>query len=449
MTRPHRILALALVSVLTGCLGEAGSGTTNPPPSGPICQDGVDCCTKDELVCSGNPDDMTTCRCHKAWVCDTAVDPKKCWQNQADTPDGKTDWTCQSLGNVEKCVRPGSDVPPGKNGWLCQSTSSGVECSRPTNTPDGKTNWTCSYSGEFKSCQKGTNPLPDGGVPPTPDLGPGGDQGVPTGDWGIPPGWTCTTNAQGELVCKKDGAGMPGGGGTFSCYWKNNVITCEGSSPTPPGGAGWTCVQNELVGGWRCTKTVQPSDIPDGSGGWNCYSGTAFGGTVCVKQPPKQPGTVCIPGTKMWCDGNGYCGWGQVTCGPDGKWKTKVDPQTGAAVLDCWELADGRRPNTKCACHFYFWNKDCCETPDCIVPPGTNGQICPQSPGKYCDYCHPTNPECINTGSKCIVTSNNETYCGLDCTGGKPCPTGASCQKLQVDGVYYWQCVPTDLSCYY
>lgn len=443
-----RFLSLGLLTLLAGCLGETGAG--NKPASGAICQDGETCCEKDELVCAGNPDSELICSCFKDWDCETAVDPEKCWQNRADTPDGETDWTCQTQGNVEQCVRPGSTVPPGKNGWTCKQTANGVECSRPTNTPDGSSEWSCSYSGEFKSCTKGTpTPQPDGGVTPSPDSGV-----PPAGDLGLPPGWNCTTNANNELVCTKDGAGMPsqgapGGGGSFNCFWKNNVITCEGSSPTPPGDGEWNCVQNELVGGWRCTKPVKPGDMPDGNGEWTCYSGTPFGGTVCVKSPPTQQGAECVPGTKKWCDGNAYCGWGQVTCGADGKWKTKVDPKTGKTVLDCAELADGRRPNTKCACHFYYWNKDCCETPDCIVPPGTNGQLCPASPGKYCDYCNPLKPECKNAGSKCIVTSNNETYCGLDCSGGKPCPTGASCQKLQVDSQYVWQCVPTDLSCYY
>lgn len=440
----RHVLALALVPFVASCVGE--SGGQNGDPAGSICQAGVDCCKKEELVCVGNPDDTTVCRCFKAWDCETAVDPQKCWQNPADVPDGKGGWTCQTLGATEKCIRPGSDVPAGKNGWSCKVAGSGVECSRPTNTPDGSSDWSCTQNGEFKNCVKGSTPQPDMGLPPPPT-----DHGVnppPDGDLGIPPGWACAKNSLGEMVCKNPD-GMPSGGGTWKCYWKNNVITCEGSSPTPPGGGGWTCVQNEFVGGWRCTKPIQPGDTPGGSGTWNCYSGTPFSGTVCVQPPPKTPGSECIPGTMKWCDGNTYCGWGQTTCGPDGKWKTKLDPQSGQMVLDCWELPDGRRPNTKCACYFYYWNKDCCENPDCIVPPGTNGQICPLSAGNYCDYCHPLNPECKGVGAKCIVTTNNETYCGQDCAGGKPCPGGSSCQKLSVDSQYFWLCVPNDLSCYY
>jgi hypothetical protein len=433
-----------------GCPGSSDEKYSPPPSGAAVCQDGIACCQEDELVCVGNPDSTTVCRCFKAWDCESAVDPKKCWQNKADVPDGNGDWTCQSQGNVEKCVRPGSDVPPSKNGWICKATGSGVECTRTTNTPDGTTNWNCSYSGEFKSCIKSGGTVGGDAGPYQDGSGVQADQGpTPTGDIGLPKGWNCATNNLGEMVCKKAGAGVPPGGGTFKCSWKANKITCEGSSAQPPGGmSGWQCVENELIG-WRCTKTITPDDYPDGTGGWNCYSGSDFNGTVCVKPPPPQQGKECNPGTKKWCDGLTYCGWGQVTCGPDGKWKTRTNPQTGQPELDCWELTDGRRPNTKCACHFFYWNKDCCETPSCVVPPSTNGQICPKSAGKYCDYCNPNAPECINAGSKCVVTTNNETFCGIDCAGGKGCPAGSSCQKLQIDNEYYWQCIPNDLSCYY
>ena len=59
----NRYPILALITLLAGCVGESASKT---PPTDSICQAGVDCCKKDELVCVGNPDDMTVCRCFKA-----------------------------------------------------------------------------------------------------------------------------------------------------------------------------------------------------------------------------------------------------------------------------------------------------------------------------------------------------------------------------------------------
>ena len=203
------------------------------------------------------------------------------------------------------------------------------------------------------------------------------------------------------------------------------------------------------MGGWRCTKKVGPDDLPPGSGTWSCTSSTAQGGATCVQTPAPKPGAECLPGTKRWCDGHSYCGWGMVTCGPDGKWKRKLDLKTMQWELDCWEPADGRRPNTQCACYFFYFNTDCCETPGCIVPAGTNGQICPASAGGYCDYCNPQKTDCKEPGAKCITTTSSETYCGRDCSGGKPCPQGSTCAAAKQGSKTYWQCVPKDMSCYY
>lgn len=138
-----------------------------------------------------------------------------------------------------------------------------------------------------------------------------------------------------------------------------------------------------------------------------------------------------------------YCGWGQVICGPDGKWKRKL---FGFGPIDCQELPDGRRPKTMCACFHTYFNAECCETPDCMVPQGQNGQICPKSAGKLCDYCNPMNPEC--TVGKCVVTNSNETFCGQDCGGGQSCPQGYKCMHLKVNNQYTHQCVPNDHSCF-
>jgi hypothetical protein len=439
-----------------GCVAES-SMTGDPPvkPGEGVCQAGTDCCKPEELVCSGNPDGTLVCTCYKSWTCDDVLTPEKCTQSPA-TPDGTGGWLCQVYQGMERCVKPGTQAPPGKNNWTCSVVNGSVECVRPTNTPDGGGSWNCSYTNEFKVCTKGVTPGSDAGVPktdgkvpPKTDTGvPKTDTGLPKTDTGVPTGWNCWKDAVGDTVCEKPGTGYPPGGGSWKCYWKGGTITCEGSSPTPPGGGGWTCTDNDLVGGFRCTKPVVPGDTPGGGGSWNCTSGSGQGGTTCVQPPPKKPGAECIPNQKMWCDGEVYCGYGQVVCAPDGKWKTKID-SNGKVILDCQELPNGARPNTVCACYFFYFNSDCCETPDCIVPPNSNGQICPASKGAFCDYCNPQKSECQAAGAKCVVTPKSETFCGQDCTGGKACPAGSMCTQVQSGGSSFWQCIPADQSCYY
>jgi hypothetical protein len=159
----------------------------------------------------------------------------------------------------------------------------------------------------------------------------------------------------------------------------------------------------------------------------------------------------CSPGQRMWCDGLDYDGWGQVDCDPaTGEWRTKIN-DAGQTVLDCRDaLSAGRRPNTPCACYHFFFNPACCERPDCLVPDGTTGQICPPSDGALCSYCNPQSAtDCKEPGAICIITNSHETFCGRLCDT-TPCPEGYSCMKLKLSGnKTTQQCVPADLSCYY
>ena len=107
-------------------------------------------------------------------------------------------------------------------------------------------------------------------------------------------------------------------------------------------------------------------------------------------------------------------------------------------------MAQGKVPNTVCACFHFFFNPMCCESPDCLVPPNTNGQICPKSKGGLCDYCNPLKPECTGRGAKCVVTNAHETFCGQDCANA-PCPQGYMCLPAKGNSK---QCVPADFSCY-
>jgi len=162
--------------------------------------------------------------------------------------------------------------------------------------------------------------------------------------------------------------------------------------------------------------------------------------------PPPPPPTQCQAGQQMWCDGLTYSGWGKVECdSATGEWKKVV--YNGKQLLDCREIDDGR-PNTTCACYHFFFNPACCETPGCVVPPGSKGQVCPPSPGQLCDYCNPLSSECVEAGAWCIVTNAHETFCGRECeTSG--CPTGFTCYAIKFKGLTTKQCVPADLSCYY
>jgi hypothetical protein len=203
---------------------------------------------------------------------------------------------------------------------------------------------------------------------------------------------------------------------------------------------------------YKCKKTETDSDIPDGKGSWTCTKGGEFNGTKCVEgapPPPPKVGQLCKINEQAWCDGHTFCGWGKVNCDPKtGTWKTIV--KNGKKVLDCWEVAN-LRPNTVCACYHTFFNPKCCERPDCIIPPGTKGQVCPASPGKLCDYCNPLNTfGCKDAGAKCVIDySSGETYCGSACAANKPCPAGYICGNFKLQGVTSKQCIPTDNSCYF
>jgi hypothetical protein len=285
--------------------------------------------------------------------------------------------------------------------------------------------------------------------------------------------WDCSKNPK---KCEQDKQ-VPSGKGAWDCKWTKDTYTCTGTpgAGEVPGGKGWTCKKNG--NDWKCEKDTvpNPSNKPDGGNYWDCEVDNELNKLKCEKKstpppstppvtppstpPPSTPPSTppsnppppipppakeCKPGTKMWCDGLQYCGWGQVVCGPKGYWKRTGF--LGLGGLDCQELPDGRRPNTKCACYHTFFNKKCCETKDCIVPAGTNGQICPKSAGKLCDFCNPLKPECTN--GKCVVTNSNETYCGQSCSSSNNCPQGYMCMSMKVKGGSTMQCVPTDYSCF-
>ncbi len=446
------IVALGGVLMLAACQGETnitpyvkGEGQSVDPFA--PCTDPNECC--ENPTCKGDPDGVMICGCADLWDC--SKNPKKCEQPRPEPPGGG-DWNCTWNEFRYTCTqeRPDGkgDTPPGGGGWSCLWNDKEFtwECTRdevpnPVNTPEGAGVWTCVVDGELIICERneGTTEPPVGG-----------------GEW------TCTTDETGKEVCEKtdENGGLPEGGGD----WKCNKITkagvpvwvCYGESDTPPGGGGWNC---EKVGGefntWKCERTETITDVPPGGGWWSCVKGSEFNGTLCEKVPteplPPTPegGGKCAVGEVMWCDGLNYCGWGQVQCDQaTGEWATKLDAD-GNTILDCYELENGHRPNTVCACYHFYYNPACCERPDCIVPTGSTGQLCPTSPGQLCDYCNPQNSECQENGARCVVTDHHETFCGRDCSNSQPCPTGYICQALKLLVGMSQQCVPADFSCYY
>jgi hypothetical protein len=419
---------------------------TNGDPYAP-CTNAGSCCQGQEVANCIDPDGKFVPGCGCAGLWDCSQNPKKC-QQTAPVPGGG-DWVCTWTEFKYTCTQknpngPGS-TPPGGGDWVCKWNDKEFqwECSKnppnPSNKPDGTTVWKCKIDVKTLVCERAGSDVPP----------PGGGT------------WDCKKDASGKEICTKtdENNGLPPGGSNWKCNRTTEngaamwVCVGDSSGSPPPGGGGWTCTQMAEFNKWKCTKLEGPSDNPPGGGWYACTKGTEFNGTVCekVQSPPTppKPGDACIVGAKMWCDGLQYCGWGQVMCDPaTGKWKTKN--VGGKEILDCQELSTGERPNTVCACYHFFFNPGCCERPDCIIPAGSNGQICPPSKGGLCDYCNPlTQGDCKATGAKCIVTNNHETFCGQLCSASAPCPSGYNCMvvKLQVGNTN--QCVPTDFSCYY
>ncbi|MCA9667039.1 MAG: hypothetical protein KC503_15675 [Myxococcales bacterium] len=243
----------------------------------------------------------------------------------------------------------------------------------------------------------------------------GGDRGLPS----IEPGWTC--HEQGI-----DGAAY---------------LTCarvgKPALPTP----GWTC---RSVGSstYVCNrKVVLALDRPDG-GSWAC-SANSDTGRVCVAGG-LPPGPGCAPGTKRWCDGLKFSGWGVATCTPEGKWPTRM--LNGAMTYDCVEPSDGARPNTICACFHPYYTPSCCERSDCIVPEGVKlgALVCPSESSTLCDPCNPQKPSC----EVCVVTNAFEAYCTKACAADGSCPSGQTCVEVKHSGTTSKRCVPQGFGCY-
>ena len=433
-----------LVSVTaTGCSDrpvDLGPNTDAGVIPSPDAEDPADC-SPGKLVCSSVVD-LHYCRCE--WVCPPGTGT---CHNRRPTPKGGG-WTCAWVNEYKyTCTAAGSKAQPPDMGhqWYCVWDDKAIswKCVKVvTPVPPGKGSWTCKVNNTRRSLTctlKNDYPDPD------------------------PATWSCKQTG-GRMFCQKKGGngGLPQGGHNWKCNKasKNGVPTwfCYGQTApgdNAPGQDGWKCVKVKTEPGkvtWRCERADGPADSPPGGGYWACVKGSEYLGTLCEKVPgqpgpPPPYGGKCAPGSRMWCDGLNYSSWGQATCLPGGQWETTVI--NGKKMLKCLDLATGRRPNTACACYHFYFNPNCCERPDCVVPTGSNGQLCPKSPGKLCDHCNPMKPECTGDGSQCVVTNAHETYCATLCATGADCPSGYKCLTVKLKQGTTKQCIPADYSCYY
>jgi hypothetical protein len=378
------------------------------------------------------------CVCLDDWDCDQAL--TRCTRPTPEpTPGG--DWVCTWTEFKYSCRRPdGAGAPPGGAGWFCTLDADGARVcvSTPPNPgggPEGTSVWRCEVQGPLLVCERGER------IPVDPPLS-----------------WHCAGTA-GSTVCTNTVGGLPPGGSEWKCSRQSQSGTlawiCWGRASSPPGGNGWTCDKVEGYADiWRCQRPDGPEDHPPIPGNWVCVKGSDYGGTVCEQvddpSPVPSPGATCVAGQRMWCDSLVWSGWGQVECDPQtGRWKT-IMTANGQQTLDCRFSTGGKRPNTVCACYHTYLNPSCCERPDCIVPPGTDGQLCPPSPGGLCHYCNPQDKgSCIEAGAVCIVTNSSETFCGRPCSESTPCLAGYSCMTVKLPTGSTQQCVPEDFSCYY
>lgn len=437
------LLALAALT-LAGCGRTPVQGSPAQDSGSPLAPDSkLPGCPDQRLVCiSVGP--STLCSCD--WLCSGNGD--RCY-GARPTPPGQG-WSCAFDNSyIYRCARPGSKgaPPPGDSQWFCNwdNSQSSWSCAAiKTPQPPGKGPWQCSVNNAASRlvCDRGG---------PTPN--PGGK-------------WNCRTH-ENRKYCVSGAAnkGLPPGGHSWSCHQaaQGGVPSwiCHGtaSGASPPGGEGWTCVKYRAAsaGGatWRCRLPADKDPVPPGGGYWACAKSSALGGTQCERVPAKPapptpfppPGAKCLPGTRAWCDGLMYSGWGQVRCLPTGRWDTKT--VNGKSVVNCQELADGRKPATLCACHHHYFNPQCCERVDCVVPVGGQGQVCPASQGRLCDYCSPAKPECTGASALCVVTNSLETFCGQQCSDKAGCPAGYKCMKVKLKVGSTMQCIPSDLSCFY
>lgn len=384
----------------------------------------------------------------------------------------------------------GTSNNPGAVGWDCVEQQNGENVNwtctykyppNPGNNPGGATFYECVPNGENDRLE--CDQKPGAGQPGGSTSGgdnPGGGDNPPgsSGNPGQPSGpefgpWE-KSEQDGKTVWKRTGAApLTDAICTRESTSGGMTLVCFGGSSNPSGQTGWECDKSAEFGNQICKTPLTGDHRPPGMTNGVCTDIVEMGRIVQIceesAQPPNampKPGSACIPRTRRWCDGVTFCGWGITECKDDGTWPTIR--RNGREIDDCKEHPEGLRPNTTCARYYWFFNPECCERTDCIIPDGTNGAAYGPSEGNLCDPCSPQNPECKEPGALCVYLKKyipreliggqtfptGETYCGQECGGDRQCPDGYTCARacaVNFSGSPRcgMQCVPEkDGSCY-
>jgi len=158
------------------------------------------------------------------------------------------------------------------------------------------------------------------------------------------------------------------------------------------------------------------------------------------------------------CETSANCPQGEV-CNADGR----CEIQTCGSSLDCniEEFCDFESGNCTSGC---LNDRDCLPTHACetesrtSVRPGCRntqldcnmGEFCNNLTGEcydaggfYCSTCE-SSEDCGSANNVCLrMGGSNQTYCGVDCSGGQECPRGYECARVRSlgDVTVGFQCI--------
>jgi hypothetical protein len=158
------------------------------------------------------------------------------------------------------------------------------------------------------------------------------------------------------------------------------------------------------------------------------------------------------------CEISSHCPEGQV-CNSDGQ----CNAQACSSSLECniEEFCDFESGNCTAGCQN---DRDCLptsscntETRTCFEPGCRNTQLdcefgtfcnnltgeCYDAGGAYCRQCE-SSADCGSANNVCLrLGGSNQTFCGVDCSGGQECPRGYSCARVRSlgDVTVGFQCI--------
>jgi hypothetical protein len=400
-----------------GCQGEVGhddegggnqAGTTRNRSTISACPVDPDC---------GIGGDCSLYVCPDYWQCeDLASGGKRCVSQWPAYPTEDGDWTCAHEDGRTVCT--GTEVPADGGGgdWHCLKEEHRVVCEKTPDYPtvESSGGWVCSYDGDARVCET-----------------PGGS-GT----------WECAQTTAGP-ECRRTHDVFPDDG-EWQCVLGvgddgGAQIVCAGV-PGDGGGPDWVCEQGEFT--QVCERDFEYPEYPGDGGGplTNCEMVDEFR-IICRGTPPTNGGGKCIIGQQRWCDDAMYCSWGKQEClEATGDWGPCIEPTLTAAGLT-------DRPDTACGCRYFYFNAECCETPDCIIPADHQPPTCTdERNGGLCAYCD-SHADCGGEADLCVFSGNGTTFCGTACGPGGSCPEGFECSAIATRQGAVQQCVPSGGAC--